>query len=248
MRLAYHNGMSIPYESSGRTSQKARTREAIVGAARRLIESGVTPTIEQAAAEAAISRTTVYRYFPSQRLLLAAAYPYIERRSLLVDTQTTDPEQRLRQVIERHTKQTLEIEPQLRATLRLSLEATPAERDRLLLRRGRAIGWIEDALAPLQGKMSEEQVRRLAMAIRTAEGIEALVWLTDIAGLSREDAVDVMRWSAHALLRFALVDGPPPVGRDRRSEGAQVPRRDPAAEREGSSDRGRLAEELPRRR
>jgi AcrR family transcriptional regulator len=237
MRLEYHHGMSIPYESTGRTSQKARTREALVGAARRLIESGVTPTIEQAAAEAAISRTTAYRYFPSQRHLLAAAYPYIERRSLIVDTQTTDPEERLRQVVERHTTLTLEIEPQLRAMLRLSLEATPAERDRLLLRRGRAIGWIEDALAPLRDRLSEEEIRRLAMAIRTADGIEALVWLTDIAGLSRKDAVDVMRWSARALLRSALIDGPPPVGQDRQSKSARVPRGDATAERGGSSDR-----------
>jgi hypothetical protein len=68
--------------------------------------------------------------------------------------------------------------------------------------------------------MSDEEVRRLGKAIRTAERIEALVWLTDIAGLSREDVVDVMRWSARALLRFALVDGPLPVGQDRRSKRA----------------------------
>jgi AcrR family transcriptional regulator len=230
MRRLYHKGMPIPYESTGRTNQKTRTREALVEAARRLIDSGVTPTIEQTAAEAAISRTTAYRYFPNQRLLLAAAYPYIERRSLLADTQTTDPDERLRQVVERHTNQTLDIEPQLRAMLRLSLEATPAERDQLLLRRGRALGWIEDALTPLQGTMPDEEIRRLAMAIRTAEGIEALVWLTDIAGLSREDAVDLMRWSAQALLRYALIDGPPPVGGDRHSNGAGVPRRDPATQ------------------
>jgi hypothetical protein len=32
------------------------------------------------------------------------------------------------------------------------------------------------------------------------------VWLTDIAGLSRQQAVEVMRWSAHALLRTAVAD------------------------------------------
>ena len=48
------------------------------------------------------------------------------------------------------------------------------------------------------------ELRRLVLAIRSATGIEALVWLTDIAGLSREEAGDVMRWSASALLRSAL--------------------------------------------
>ena len=43
-------------------------------------------------------------------------------------------------------------------------------------------------------------------AIAATIGIDALVWLTDIAGLSREHAVDVMRWSARALLQAALAD------------------------------------------
>jgi hypothetical protein len=32
------------------------------------------------------------------------------------------------------------------------------------------------------------------------------VWLTDIAGLSRKEAVKNMRWSARALLSAALAD------------------------------------------
>jgi len=67
--------------------------------------------------------------------------------------------------------------------LRLSLEADPAERARLPLRQGRAIAWIEEALA----------------------------WLTDIGGLSRDDAAELMRWSARALLQSA-VDGNPTRG------------------------------------
>ena len=34
----------------------------------------------------------------------------------------------------------------------------------------------------------------------------ALVWLTDIAGLSRDEATDLMRWSARAMLAAALAD------------------------------------------
>ena len=84
--------------------------------------------------------------------------------------------------------------------LRLSLEAGAAERAQLPLRQGRAIKWIEEALSPLQPAMSEPEVHRLAIAIRSAIGIEALAWLTDIAGLTRDDATTLMRWSAQALL------------------------------------------------
>jgi hypothetical protein len=42
------------------------------------------------------------------------------------------------------------------------------------------------------------------LAIRTAIGIEALVWLTDVAGLSRPEAIKNMRWSAQSLLQATL--------------------------------------------
>ena len=88
--------------------------------------------------------------------------------------------------------------------LRLSLEPGPPHE--LLLRQGRAIGWIEQALAPLQARLDPPELRRLVLAIRTTCGIEALVWLTDVAGLSRRQASDLMRWSALALLRTALTE------------------------------------------
>ena len=90
--------------------------------------------------------------------------------------------------------------------LRLSLEAEPAERAQLPLRQGRAITWIEEALTPLHTEMPEADIHRLALAIRSASGIEALVWLTDVARLSRDDATDLMRWTARALLRSTLAD------------------------------------------
>ena len=43
-----------------------------------------------------------------------------------------------------------------------------------------------------------------AIAIRATCGIEALVWLTDVAQLSRRDASALMRSSAQALLNAAL--------------------------------------------
>jgi hypothetical protein len=90
--------------------------------------------------------------------------------------------------------------------LRLSLDPDPSHRGDLPLRKGRAIGWIGEALSPLRGQLTERDLRRLILAIRSAAGIEPLVWLTDIAGLSRREAVQLMRWSASALLRSALAE------------------------------------------
>jgi AcrR family transcriptional regulator len=200
-------GMSIPYEATGRTSQKMRTRNALISATRRLLAQGVTPTVEQAADAASISRTTAYRYFPNQRALLVAAHPEVEARSLLGPHPPANVEGRLDATVAEFVRITIETEPQLRTMLRLSLEPDLAHRGTLLLRQGRAITWIEDALAPLRGQMAEPQLRRLVLAIRSAVGIEALVWLTDVARLSREQAAAIMRWSARALLQFALAGG-----------------------------------------
>jgi len=197
-------GMSIPYELQGRTSQKARTREALVEAARSLLADGVTPTVEQAAARAAIARTTAYRYFPNQRALLLATYPELGTPSLLGADPPPDAATRLEVVTNQITRQVLDHEPELRAALRVSLEPSGLKGDPPQLRRARAIGWIEDALAPLRGEMSEHELHRLVLAIRAAIGIEALVWLTDVGKLSRADAVATMHWSARALLRSAL--------------------------------------------
>jgi AcrR family transcriptional regulator len=198
--------MSIPYELGGRINQKQRTRNALIAAARELVAQGATPTVEEAAAVATISRTTAYRYFPNQASLLVAAHPEIDTASLLGDGAPKDPAARLDAVINAFTRITLDTEAQQRAMLRLSLEPDPTKRGPLLLRQGRAIAWIEDALSPLRAQMPQQEMRRLVLAIRSATGIEALVWLTDVAGLSRRQAVDVMRWSASALLRASLDD------------------------------------------
>lgn len=195
--------MSIPYESAGRTNQKARTRAALLDATRELLAEGVNPTVEQAADRAAISRTTAYRYFTNQRALLNAVFPEIAAHSLLDSNAPADPAARLELVIARFTHHMLEHEPALRAQLRLSLEPAPTESDRLPFRKGRAITWIEDALAPLRERMPAAELRRLVLAIRATTGIEALVWLTDVADIPRAEAIELMRSSARALLRDA---------------------------------------------
>jgi AcrR family transcriptional regulator len=198
--------MSIPYELTGRTEQKSRTRGALIGAARQLLAEGVTPTVERTADRAAVSRTTAFRYFPNQRVLLVATYPQLGEVSLLGEGAPSDPLARLEIVTEAFTRQVLNYEPEARAQLRLSLEPGSRQADELPLRQGRGIGWIEEALNPLRNLIPESELHRLVLAIRATLGVEALVWLTDVAGSSREEAVDIMRSSARTLLRAAIAD------------------------------------------
>ena len=193
--------MSTAYEEIGRVNQKQRTRDALVAAARELVTAGETPTVERAAEHAGVSRTTAYRYFPSQAALLATAHPEIVTTTLLLDPAPTDVIERVDLVVARVTDLVVETEAQQRTMLRLSLE--PGSRD-LLLRQGRVIGWLEEALSPLLDDLGADGVRRLAIAIRSAIGIEAYVWLVDVAGLSTVEAIATMRWSAASMLTAAL--------------------------------------------
>jgi AcrR family transcriptional regulator len=196
--------MDVPYLHTGRTSQKARTRDALIAAARQLLARGATPTVEAAATEASVGRTTAYRYFPNSRALLAATFPEIEMTSLLGADSPEDPLARLESVAETLTQRCIEYEPEYRAQLLLALEGESADGESLPLRRGRRIGWIGDALSPLKGRIPGPELERLVLGIGATLGIEAFVWLTDMAGLSREEAAEVMRTNARTLLLSAL--------------------------------------------
>lgn len=182
-----------------------RTRGVLLAAARTLIAKGLAPTVEEAAEAAAISRTTAYRYFKNQSELLAAAHPEIHVSTYLPENAPADAEARLDWVVKKITKNIVASETQYRTMLRLSLEEGQDKRA-LVLRQGRAIKWIEEAVEPARATLGKSALRRLVLAIRASIGIEALVWLTDVAGLSREEALRNMQWSARALLRAALAE------------------------------------------
>jgi AcrR family transcriptional regulator len=208
--------MSSAYEAGGRTAQKRRTRDALVAAAEDLLAAGTALTVEAAAETAGISRTTAYRYFPNKRDLLLAAHPEVAATSMLPPETPADPATRLDAVVHQFTEMIKDTEPQQRAMLRLSLEPDVPERAELPLRQGRAIAWITEALEELRHDLGDAGLRQLVLSIRAATGIEALVWLVDIGGLSSTEAVELMRWSAQALLQHALTDAPPASAGDGR--------------------------------
>jgi AcrR family transcriptional regulator len=209
--------MAVPYQETGRVQQKARTRNALIAAVRTLLAAGVTPTVEEAAQEAHVSRTTAYRYFPTQRDILLAAYPVIGQVTVLPDDASEDVGERLDIVLAEMARQVTENEIVLRAMLKISLEK-PANRGELPLRTGRRKTWVADALAPLARQMSAADLNRLTLAITVATGIEAFIWLTDIAGLRRDEALTLMRFTAETLL--ASVTSPSPQ-KSRPNDGRQ---------------------------
>jgi len=103
-----------PGQEGGRVLQKARTRDALVAATRQLMRAGVTPAVEQAADVTRVSRTTAYRYFSSQRALLAATFPHLEGCSLLGDDPPADVRARVVLFAEKMTQSILANEAEMR--------------------------------------------------------------------------------------------------------------------------------------
>ena len=101
-------------------------------------------------------------------------------------------------------RMTLDNETELRAMLRVSLEHHEEEQD-LPLRKGRRIGWFEDALSPLRPVLGPQRHRRLVLANAAAVGIEPFIWLTDVAGVSRRDAAELLVATARSLTRDAVI-------------------------------------------
>jgi AcrR family transcriptional regulator len=195
--------MSVSRQERGRVRQKARTRDALVAATRQLLREGVTPSVERAADAARVSRTTAYRYFPSQRALLAATFPRLEGGSLLGDHPPADVRARVALFAEKMTESILANEAEMRAMLRLSLDPQVPLHE-VALRQGRRTMWVADALAPLRDSLTNSRFERLTLAIAATAGIESFVWLVDVGGVERAAAAAVLRSSCSALLEHEL--------------------------------------------
>jgi AcrR family transcriptional regulator len=197
--------VSTSYLTSGRQNQKRRTRTHLLAAARSLIESGDTPTVEEVARESGISRTTAYRYFPTQAELLAAAFPETAAASMLPDPAPDGVAERVETVATSFIEAVERAERQQRAMLRLSLGADEHE---LPLRQGRAIAWFSEALEPLRGELGDDALHDLALALRSVCGIETRVWLGDVARLGPAEIQALQLWMTRALV--ARVSEEPP--------------------------------------
>jgi len=198
-----------------RANQKARTRAAIVEAARRLHDgNGEAPTVARAAEAAGVSRATAYRYFPTQESLAVelADMPRLteDAEAVLAGLATDDVEERLLRLVDTFNPIVFAAEEEMRRALHVYLDTwlrgvrtsggPPA------LRVGRRIRWLEQVLEPADPP--EENRRRLQAALALTLGGDSMVIMKDVCGLDDEEALAVLRWAAVALLRAGIAEAP----------------------------------------
>ena len=209
---------ALPSSVHTRDRQRRRTRKAIVEAAAALIARGPTPSVADIATAADVSRRTVYLYFPTlEQLLLDATLGLLTQSAIdrvlePAGDEVEDVEAALDRAIRALGELTAETLPLGRSLIKLTVDRPPddeASAGGNLQRRGyRRVEWIERAIAPLRERLSEGAFERLVSALAMLIGWEAFIVLSDVRGLSRAEQIELVSWSARALVRAALADTP----------------------------------------
>jgi len=205
--------MAVPPDrvslTDGRTKQKQRTRTALLEAAADLARSGVSPSIGQIAEAANISPATAYRYFPNtQSLWNDVAIRRISADELTADL-PDDIVERVEIVIGRMARLQFADEALWRESMRAMQERWLAQQhvevgERAPVRGTTRIEALTIALRPLQPTLGAAAFTRAVQALMFLCGVEALVVARDALGLDEGAAVEVMCWSARAIVKTAI--------------------------------------------
>lgn len=179
--------------------------------ATRLMQSGATPSISEVAEAAEVSRATAYRYFPSQAALVHAVVD--EALGPILDWHSDSPDARTRvsELLATAMPRIDEFEATFKAALKLSLDQWALRQAGTLgnepqFTRGHRVDLLREATAPLAGTLSLQSRERLTQALSLAFGVEVLIVLKDIWGLTADRAQAVTQWAATALVDAAIRD------------------------------------------
>jgi AcrR family transcriptional regulator len=193
-----------------RPGQRRRTRKAIVDATMALLARGMTPSLHDVAAEADVSRRTIYLYFPTfDQLLLDATVGALRQASVdraLADAPAGESlEARVERLVRAMQHVTPDVERLGRALVRLTVDpGDAAPRDEGPRRGYRRLAWIEAALEPWRGRLDPAVWQRLVQSLSMVIGWEALIVQRDVCGLTIEQGEELSVWAARALVRAAL--------------------------------------------
>jgi AcrR family transcriptional regulator len=190
---------------------RARTKKLMLETAIELMQAGETPSVSDVAEAAEVSRATAYRYFPSQADLIHAVVDAALGPILNWQSDATKAEDRVADLLGMSLPRIVEFEATFKAALKLSLEQWARDAAGTLgeeppFKRGHRVELLQSAIAPLKKTLPRAQFQRLAQALSLVYGLEALLVLKDIWGLTGREAENVTQWAARALVRGATAE------------------------------------------
>jgi len=182
-------------------NQKERTRQAIVAATRDLARAGGEVTMPAVARSALVSEATAYRYFPDLASLLSEALAGVwpsPETALAPVAGSDDPVERVACATEALLRHVLSYQGAVRATI----AATITRPGGAAMRPGHRFGLIDEALRPVAADTAG--LAQLKQDLAVVISAEALFTLTDLCGLSPEDAIASAVHTARTLTRAAI--------------------------------------------
>ena len=193
----------------GRVNQKLRTRQALIDAARELVESGSSPTLAEVAEHALVSKTTAYRYFASADVLIAEVFFDRDFPTVadVLGSAGDEPTTRVLAVEEAVNNALLTHESAMRVMIRSAIDMTISADDDSPPRVGRRRSLIAAAVEPLERELDPDLLERLRDALALVIGPEAILAARDVCGLSPDETRRVTRWAAEALVTRAISQG-----------------------------------------
>lgn len=199
-------------EQIGRPNQKTRTRKDLLQAASRLMKQGRSPSLEEIAEEALVSRATAYRYFPSVEALLVEAAVDVatpEASVLFRDDTSRDPVERVQRAEAAVHDVIVANEPLLRTMLAHAIQRgiQSDENASLPRRQNRRTPLIEAALAPARDQFKPADLKILTKALGFIMGPESVVVAKDVLQLDDAETRKLKRWVIRALVEAARKPG-----------------------------------------
>ncbi len=186
--------------------QKHRTRTALVDACRRLIRSGGDVAMPAVAQAAGVSEATAYRHFPDLVSLVNEALTGLwpsPAEALAPVAASPDPVARIGFACEFLLRGVTSYQGSVRAVIAATI-TRPAS---VPARPGIRFGLIDQALDPVvtaTGRSAAARLGRLKQDLAAVVSAEAFFSLTDLGGLSVDDAIASLVRSAQAITEAGL--------------------------------------------
>jgi AcrR family transcriptional regulator len=193
------NSISLQH---GRVNQKLKTRTRILHAAKQLMAKNQKITLEDVAAEAKVSRATIYRYFSNFDLLCAETsldIHHIAPTELLEEVKALTFEQRILYVQNYYNQLAQDHELVFRRYLSSVLSASVDSKQKL--RGARRAETMDLIMSSINTGLSNKDLKHLKNIATVLMGIDAVIVAKDVCGLSNQQTSESLEWGIRMILK-----------------------------------------------
>lgn len=190
------------------TGVKKRTFEHLINTAINALDEGNELTITELADRTGISRSTAYRYFPTQSDLISAVVENSLGPIFTWQSNKENVEDRINEFLSFAFPQMLKHEGALRAALRISLQQWATERSSLSplsekFIRGNRKEILSTLLKPLKSELPDNIYDKVIHALSIIYGSEIFLVLKDIWEFDNQQVISLSQWVAKAIINQA---------------------------------------------